>query len=642
MLSHTFFFLPQQAFIECPFSAGAVVGRPEAIKSGSDTFGFLITKTSGAYRFNNRRTKNLLMKTVASFLVLALCFASPAFAQDAAASAPIEQEQLAANLHDTRTAAERGDADAQFSLGWRYANGRGVARNDAQAVSWYRKAADQGLADAQAGLGWMYANGRGVARNDAQAVAWYRKAAEQGHASAQYRLGLMYDEGRGVARDDAQAATWYRKAAEQGFPTQTQGQKVVVLVNGEPITDFDIEQRTKLNVLTAQESPSQQEILNELIDDKVELTEGKEYGVDPSASDIDQAYAETASRMRITPEQLTKELEAKGIRADTQKSRMKAEMVWSSLVRDRYKDRLQVNDRDVEAAVTASGEKSQIDSFEYKMQPVVLIVPEGSPQTSFDARQKEAEAYRARVQSCDEANSLFKSTPNAAIRERVTKTSADLPEPLREMLNSTPVGHLTPPEVTKQGIEMAALCSRTPTKVDSPKKREVRQKMYDDKYIEISDSCLQEIRKEAMIEYRHPEPTSESVNEAAPSGINPASPQSSSPANDAPPPSPSADCVGNFVPLSEEAERRGKELKAAVDRHASPAEACKLIGNFGQAELKLIEYVETHAAKCAIPQQVSDQLKAGHKDTEAMRKKVCDVAQRIQQFRPPARLIWKE
>ena len=89
-----------------------------------------------------------------------------------------------------------------------------------------------------------------------------------------------------------------------------------------------------------------------------------------------------------------------------------------------------------------------------------------------------------------------------------------------------------------------------------------------------------------------------------------------------------------FLPLREEAEKRGKLIKAASDRHAPPDEACKLIGNFGQAEIKMIKYVESHAAKCGIPPQISDQLKNGHKNTETMQKKVCQVAQ--QQQKGPA------
>jgi peptidyl-prolyl cis-trans isomerase SurA len=84
----------------------------------------------------------------------------------------------------------------------------------------------------------------------------------------------------------------------------------------------------------------------------------------------------------------------------------------------------------------------------------------------------------------------------------VVKTSADLPAPLREVLDKTPIGHLTAPETTKQGIEMVALCGRKPTTIDTPKKREVREKMFLEKYEKKQKAYLDEVRKAAMIEYR--------------------------------------------------------------------------------------------------------------------------------------------
>ena len=288
-----------------------------------------------------------------------------------------------------------------------------------------------------------------------------------------------------------------------GCGAPAQAQSVAVMVNGEPITNYDIEQRMKLVFLTTHKPAVRQDVINELIDEKVKIKEGKKFGVDPTSSDIDQSYAAMSSRMRITPDQLTKSLESQGIRPDTLKSRMKAEMVWTSLVRGRYKESLQVGEKDVAAAVQASGEeKMQTEAFEYRLQPIVLIVPRGSAPAAVELRRKEAEALRGRVQTCDEANSYFKSMQNAAIRDAVTKTSADLPQSLRDILDKTPIGHLTAPEVTKQGIEMVALCGRKPTTIDTPKKKEIREKMYVEKYEAKSKSYLQEVRKAAMIEYR--------------------------------------------------------------------------------------------------------------------------------------------
>jgi hypothetical protein len=97
---------------------------------------------------------------------------------------------------------------------------------------------------------------------------------------------------------------------------------------------------------------------------------------------------------------------------------------------------------------------------------------------------------------------------------------------------------------------------------------------------------------------------------------------------------PSDDCRKGFMALREEAETRGQLIQAASGRHAPPDEACKLIGNFVQAEVKMIKYVESHATTCGISPQISDQMKTRHKNTETMQTKVCALAQQVLQRGP--------
>jgi TPR repeat protein len=120
-----------------------------------------------------------------------------------------------------RKSAEQGNADAQYRLGMCYQDGRGVVRDEAEAEKWqhkargkwrksaeegpeqlYHAAAEQGDADAQYKLGFRYENGWGFPQDFSEAVKWYRKAAEQGHTSAQENLGACYANGR-VAIDIA-------------------------------------------------------------------------------------------------------------------------------------------------------------------------------------------------------------------------------------------------------------------------------------------------------------------------------------------------------------------------------------------------------------------------------------------------------
>ena len=122
--------------------------------------------------------------------------------QPDSARAPFGRRRTAACR---RVDAARVHALGQNNLGVMYESGRGVERDDAEAVRWYRCAAEQEDALGQTDLGVMYENGRGVERDDAEAVRWFRRAAEQGAATGQTNLGDMYTNGRGVQRDDAEA-----------------------------------------------------------------------------------------------------------------------------------------------------------------------------------------------------------------------------------------------------------------------------------------------------------------------------------------------------------------------------------------------------------------------------------------------------
>ncbi len=69
-----------------------------------------------------------------------------------------------------------------------YEHGEGVPRNQARAAQLYCDAARAGDAEAQFSLGWMHANGRGMARDDAQAAYFFALAASQDHPHAQRML----------------------------------------------------------------------------------------------------------------------------------------------------------------------------------------------------------------------------------------------------------------------------------------------------------------------------------------------------------------------------------------------------------------------------------------------------------------------
>ena len=284
--------------------------------------------------------------------------------------------------------------------------------------------------------------------------------------------------------------------------TAVRAQQVVVVVNGEPITALDIEQRSKLIQLSTHKAPPRQDVIDELINEKLKVREAKKFGLDISASEVDGAYASMAGRMRYTPEQLTQTLANAGVNAATLKARIRADLAWPQLVRGRYQSSLQIGEKDLLGAMETKTNEDAV-GYDYTLRQILFLVPAGSPDTFVEGRKREAEALRGRFQNCDEGLNFARALKDVAVREQVVRSSADIPAESRKVLDSIEVGRLTPPEITKVGIEMFAICAKKESSADNtPGKRKARESVMAQRYEQKSKQYLQELRRGAMLEYK--------------------------------------------------------------------------------------------------------------------------------------------
>jgi peptidyl-prolyl cis-trans isomerase SurA len=167
---------------------------------------------------------------------------------------------------------------------------------------------------------------------------------------------------------------------------------------------------------------------------------------------------------------------------------------------------LEIADKDVEAQLQLhKAEDKNETGYEYIMRPVVFIVPRGSPDAAYDARKRDAEALRVRFTNCNDGVAFARALPDVAVRDQVSKYSADLAAQLRQILDSTAIGHLTPPEQTAEGVQMFAVCARKETKSDTPEMKEIRDQMFQQKFGAQAKRYLDTLRRQAMIEYKVPE-----------------------------------------------------------------------------------------------------------------------------------------
>ena len=116
-----------------------------------------------------------------------------------------------------RSAAEQGNAEAQYSFGSIYAMGQIVPQNYAEAAKWYRLAADQGLAEAQQQLGTMYLNGRGVPQDDLAAARLIQKAALQGISMRKRSLAISTKTAKACRRTMQRRQNGFARRQNRGM-----------------------------------------------------------------------------------------------------------------------------------------------------------------------------------------------------------------------------------------------------------------------------------------------------------------------------------------------------------------------------------------------------------------------------------------
>jgi peptidyl-prolyl cis-trans isomerase SurA len=285
-----------------------------------------------------------------------------------------------------------------------------------------------------------------------------------------------------------------------------QAQNVVAFVNGEPITALDVDQRSRLLEVSSptRKAPPRPEVLDELINEKLEIREAKKWGIDPTDSDVDSAFASAAQRVQQTPDQFIQSLTRAGVTPQTFRARLRAQLVWPPLVRGRYQSTLEIFDKDIlQEMINKKTDSDDTGYYDYTLRPILFIVPSGSPATVFEDRKREAEGLRNRFRSCDDGLPFARALASVVVRDQIIRSSADVPPELRKGLDGVPVGQLTAPEITKFGIEMFAVCAKDTAKADnSPGKKQAREALFNERFEQQSKKYLQQLRHDALIEYK--------------------------------------------------------------------------------------------------------------------------------------------
>ena len=283
--------------------------------------------------------------------------------------------------------------------------------------------------------------------------------------------------------------------------------RIVIVVNDEPITSYDITQRSRLLQLTTGGSDEEAEELakRELINERLKLKETKRLGISVNPEELDIAYNTIAERTRLSPEELTTALIDSNIDPKTLTDRLVVDIAWSHAVRLRFRQTIRVRDEEVIAALQAGGSENtdtKKSTTEYDLIQYIFVIPKDSDEDFKINREKEVKAFRDRFTSCEEGTTFAEGLEEVVVKPLGQKLEHEINPRLASEIKDIPVNRISRALETQIGIELFGVCAKTLIDSEAAAIAEKKGEIQNQEGQLMARRYLGELRRTAVIEYR--------------------------------------------------------------------------------------------------------------------------------------------
>jgi peptidyl-prolyl cis-trans isomerase SurA len=347
-------------------------------------------------------------------------------------------------------------------------------------------------------------------------------------------------------------------AVQLGLPSEGYAQSIVVIVNDEPITSFDIQQRMRWNALTrnfgdqmktmlsgesvkrkfqrlmmAANPQSQQEamaaaerikkrivedarrqvlsrgggtsrkaVIDELIEDKLKVQASKTLKVKVSDREVEEAIEKRVggggADKKGKVQAFYKQFESNGVSRRTIKEVFRAQLAWRNVIGRKYGQRIAA----MIASLSDTGTEGEKGDVHYDVKILRLAIKDTSDQKAIGQRMLEAENLKGKFSSCAQLPKAAKLVANASVKSMNKAKLAAFPKDVQPLLERVSEGQMTPPVLVGRAVESYAVCR----KMVAVKKKSVTAAAKPDprqaEYERFSRSYLQDLKQKAMIDFR--------------------------------------------------------------------------------------------------------------------------------------------
>ncbi|WP_374316080.1 peptidylprolyl isomerase [Aquabacterium sp.] len=246
---------------------------------------------------------------------------------------------------------------------------------------------------------------------------------------------------------------------------------IVAVVNQEPITHQDIEKRVSRIIATAAPGarlPNRDElrrqVLDALIDEKVQLGQAKTLGMDISDSELDAAVENIATQNQLSLSELRARMKQDGLDFDRYRSSLKEQMLLERVRAREVTSRIQISDEDIDAFYAGTNAAG----VAYNLAHILIPVPEKASSAQIEALRVQAEDLRARAargESFSELVKAYSGDPTTKAQGGVIgmRPATRLPDVFVDAVKDVKVGGIAPVVRSSAGFHVVKLVERENT-----------------------------------------------------------------------------------------------------------------------------------------------------------------------------------
>ncbi len=287
-----------------------------------------------------------------------------------------------------------------------------------------------------------------------------------------------------------------------GLQTPAHGQtRIEALVNNNPITSFDVQQRARLIEVTGGigRPRAQQMALQELVDEELQLGEARRLGISVSDSEVNERLGGMASRVNMSLSGLTQAFGQMGVDIDTLRRRIRADLAWGQIVRRQFRQEVRVREQDVLMALEERENRGMETTTEFNLQQVVFFTVRGT--TTAQGRAN-AETFRSRFTGCESTPAIVAELSGGAFKNIGRSVLEELNEPIRSAVVDVPSGGTSAPIVGDESVTVFAVCSRREIEDDGVARAEIQSELLNEEGQRLARRLLMDVRQRSTIEYR--------------------------------------------------------------------------------------------------------------------------------------------